>query len=196
MSKNRQFDFASQPNWEHLVDTHPNHSPFLLLCYEWISAAVIAAATVALVFSCLFRIVNVNGDSMCYTLMSGDRLVLSNLFYTPDYGDVVVITRPNDTPLIKRVIGVEGDRIRIDKDTGKVYRNDQELTETYVLGGFTPQNGMTEEIVVPAGTLFVMGDNRRESLDSRMLGVQSMDNVVGRVLFRIAPNPGKITDGE
>ena len=196
MSKNRQFDLGSQPNWEYLVDKHPNHSPFLVLCYDWVSSAVIAVVTVVLVFSCLFRIVNVRGDSMCYTLMSGDRLVISNLFYTPDYGDVVVITRPNDTPLIKRVIGIEGDRIRIDKDTGKVYRNDVELEETYVLGGFTPQNGLAEEITVPAGTLFVMGDNRTESLDSRMLGVQSMDNVVGRVLFRIAPHPGKIADGE
>ena len=181
---------------EATLKEYPRQSWLLAMCYEWVSAAVIAAVTVALLFSCVFRIVNVNGDSMCATLSSGDRLVLSNLFYTPDYGDIVVITRTNDTPLIKRVIAVEGDRVRIDKDTGKVYRNDVELEEPYVLGGFTPQNGMSDEITVPAGTIFVMGDNRRESLDSRILGVQSMDNLVGRVLFRIAPQPGLIENGE
>lgn len=181
---------------EETVKENSRASQWLAMCYEWVSAAVIAAVVVAIVFSCVFRIVNVNGNSMCATLTNGDRLLLSNLFYEPDYGDIVVITRTNDTPLIKRIIGLEGDRIRIDKNTGKVFRNDVELNEPYVLGDFTPQNGMVQEITVPAGTVFVMGDNRSDSLDSRILGALPLDNLVGRVLYRMAPHTGPITNGE
>lgn len=171
-------------------------SGFLSLCYEWLSSAIVAVVVVAIVFSCVVRIVNVSGDSMKNTLQNKDRLVLSNFLYEPDYGDIVVIVRENDTPLIKRVIGLSKDRIRIDEKSGLVYRNDEPLDEPYVLGGFTPQNGMRMEITVPEGTLFVMGDNRCESLDSRMLGPLSVDNLVGRVLFRLSPRPGRVTDGE
>lgn len=174
-----------------------NYKPsgFLSTCYEWLSSAIVAVVVVAILFSCVLRIVNVSGDSMKNTLQNRDRLVLSNFLYEPDYGDIVVIVRENDTPLIKRVIGLAGDRIRIDGTTGVVYRNGEPLDEPYVLGGFTPQNGMKQEITVPEGTLFAMGDNRSESLDSRMLGPLSTDNLVGRVLFRLTPNPGLITDG-
>ncbi len=171
-------------------------SEFLLTCYEWLSSAIVAVVVVAILFSCVLRIVNVSGDSMKNTLQSRDRLVLSNFLYEPEYGDIVVIVRENDTPLIKRVIGLAGDRIRIDEKTGIVYRNDEPLDEPYVLGGFTPQRGMKQEITVPEGTLFAMGDNRSDSLDSRMLGPLSLDNLVGRVLFRLAPNPGLIRNGE
>ena len=124
-------------------------------------------------------------------------------------GDIVLLTKTtnfdrgelcsfswNNKLLIKRVIGLAGDRIRIDEKTGIVYRNNEPLDEPYVLGGFTPQRGLTKEITVPAGTLFVLGDNRSNSLDSRMLGPLPMENLVGRVLFRLAPNTGLITDGE
>ena len=171
-------------------------SSLLKLCYEWLASAITAIAVVAILFSCVVRIVNVNGDSMRNTLQNNDRLVLSNFFYEPDYGDIVVLTRDNDTPLIKRVIGMAGDRIRIDAQSGKVYRNDEELKEPYIRSGFTPQNGMRQEVLVPEGTIFVMGDNRGESLDSRMLGPQPLDHLVGRVLFRLAPRPGRISNGE
>ena len=173
-----------------------NPGELLKLCYEWLSSAITAIVVVAILFSCVLRIVNVSGDSMRNTLQNNDRLVLSNFFYKPDYGDIVVLVRENDTPLIKRVIGMAGDRIRIDAETGKVYRNDEELYEPYIRSGFTSQNGMRHELTVPEGTIFVMGDNRGESLDSRMLGPQSLDNLVGRVLFRLTPRPGRITNGE
>lgn len=178
----------------HAIDDKP--SGLLSACFEWLSAAITAVVVVAVLFSCVVRIVNVSGDSMKNTLQNGDRLVLSNFLYEPDYGDVVVITRENDTPLIKRVIGLAGDRIRVDGNSGIVYRNGEKLDEPYVLGGFTPQNGLRQEIEVPDGTIFVMGDNRRDSLDSRILGPMSLDHLVGRVLYRLTPNPGMVVNGE
>lgn len=171
-------------------------SNLLSICFEWVSAAITAVIVVAIVFSCLARVVNVSGDSMMNTFHEGDRLLLSGFMYEPQYGDVVVITRENDTPLIKRVIGLAGDRIRIDEKSGIVYRNGEALEEPYVLGGFTPQNYVKSEIEVPEGTIYVMGDNRRESLDSRLLGPLSLDNLVGRIVYRINPNPGPVTNGE
>ena len=164
--------------------------------FEWVSAALTAVIVVALLFSAVFRLVNVEGDSMCNTLTSGDRLLISNFAYTPDYGDIVVIRRENDTPLIKRIIGLPGDTMYINPETGIVYRNGVALEEPYVLGGFTDTKGMNAEVLVEEGALFVLGDNRSVSLDSRMLGCQSMDNLVGRVFFRLPPKTGWFTNGE
>lgn len=179
------------------VKKKTDQAPDLLsFVFEWLSAGITAVVLVAILFSCVLRIVNVSGDSMRNTLQNQDRLVLSNFCYKPQYGDIVVIIRRHDTPLIKRVIGLEGDRIRIDATSGIVYRNDEALDEPYVLGGFTPQRGMHSEITVPEGTLFALGDNRSESLDSRMLGPLSLDDLAGRVLFRLTPRPGFVTNGE
>lgn len=168
----------------------------LISGFEWVSAALSAVVIVSLLFTVAFRMVNVEGDSMLNTMHSGDRLLISNFAYTPDYGDIVVLRRKNDTPLIKRVIGLPGDVITIDDDLGIVYRNGQPLDEPYTKDGFTPANGMPEQVIVQKGTVFVMGDNRGASLDSRMLGCLPMENLVGRVFYRISPNPGVIKSGE
>ncbi len=164
--------------------------------YDWVSAAMAALIIVSVLFSCVFRTVNVDGDSMTNTLFNGDRLLLSTTMYEPSYGDVVVIRRENDTPLIKRVIGLPGDIIRIDKDSGKVYRNGDLLIEPYIRDNFTPQNGMVNEVFVKENTVFVMGDNRGGSLDSRMLGCLPQNDVVGKVFYRLTPLPGPVTNGE
>ena len=168
----------------------------LITAFEWISASMSAVIIVSLLFAIAFRMVNVDGDSMLNTLHHGDRLLISNFAYTPDYGDIVVVRRKNDTPLIKRVIGLPGDVITIDDDIGVVYRNGEALDEPYTKDGFTPANGMPEQVIVQQGTVFVMGDNRGASLDSRMLGCQPIENVVGRVFYRIGPDPGIIKSGE
>ncbi len=167
-------------------------SKSLVSCFDWVSAAMVALSLVCVLFAVFFRMVNVDGDSMYSTLQNGDRLLISDFMYEPEHGDIVVIRRDNDTPLIKRVIGLPGDTIYINAETGIVYRNGEELTEDYVYGGFTPTNGFTREITVEEGTLFVMGDNRSASLDSRILGCLSQDHLVGRVIYRFSPNPGKV----
>lgn len=153
--------------------------------YDWVGAAVIALVVVALVFSLFFRVVNVDGDSMTNTLKDGEKLLLSGIV-TPDYGDIVVIRREDDTPLIKRVIGLPGDKISIRE--GQVYRNGELLKEPYTRDGDTPNNGLDTAYTVPEGGIFVLGDNRRESLDSRILRDHiRMADVVGVVTFRLKP---------
>ena len=177
---------------KHIGNYEPDKS--LASSFEWVASAVYALIFVALFLCLTFRVVTVSGDSMRDTLNSGDRLLLCGLMYTPEHGDIVVVHRNDDTPLIKRVIALEGDTIRIDGSSGIVYRNGEALSEPYVLGGFTTTYGMDEEIVIPEGHIFVMGDNRRESLDSRLLGSIPMENLVGKVYFRISPNLGRIEE--
>jgi len=156
--------------------------------FEWVGAAAIALVIVSIVFSLFFRVVNVSGDSMTNTLQDGEKLILSGVCAMPEYGDIVVIRRENDSPLIKRVIGLPGDRIFINDSNGIVYRNGVALDEPYALGGFTPSNGMTSAYTVPDDGIFVLGDNRRCSLDSRILKDQiCMGDVVGVVTFRLSP---------
>lgn len=155
--------------------------------YDWVGAAVIALVVVSIIFSLFFRVVNVSGDSMCDTLRNGEKLLLSGVLATPDYGDIVVVRRDNDTPLIKRVIGLPGDIIFIDDTVGVVYRNGEALDESYVRGGKTYSAKQTGAVTVPDGHVYVLGDNRSVSLDSRALGCQSMKNVVGVVTFRLNP---------
>lgn len=168
--------------------------------FEWISAAIVAIIIVAIIFSVFCRIVNVDGESMTNTLQNGDRLLVSGLFYEPQYGDIVVLRRENDTPLIKRVIALPGDTIFISDQDGIVYRNGVPLDEPYIRPASelcpTPPNRSPAEITVGEGQIYVLGDNRGGSLDSRMLGCQSLDNLVGRVIVRLSPIFGKISNGE
>lgn len=163
-------------------------SGFVTSAFDWVGAAVIAMVVVTLLFSLFCRVVNVSGDSMTNTLQNGEKLILTGVCTTPTYGDVVVIRRTNDSPLIKRVIGLPGDKIFINDETGIVYRNGEALDEPYVRGGFTPSMGLSTAYVVPEDGIFVLGDNRRESLDSRMLRDSvKMEDVVGVVTFRLSP---------
>lgn len=157
-------------------------------CYDWVGAAVIALIAVSLLFTLFFRVVNVSGDSMTNTLQNGEKLLLSSAAGNPKYGDIVVIRRDGATPLIKRVIGLPGDKIFINNSTGEVFRNGEKLDEPYVKGGYTPSKGLDAVYTVPEGGIFVMGDNRINSLDSRDLREHlTLDDVVGIVTHRLSP---------
>lgn len=168
----------------------------LTTTFEWMSAAIVALVMIVFVFAVICRTVNVDGQSMEPNFHHGDRLIISNFAYTPEYGDVVIIRRENNTPLIKRVIGLPGDVIQIDNDKGVVLRNNQELMESYIESGITRQNynasGMSLPVTVPEHCIYVLGDNRENSTDSRREGCYSMNQLVGRVLFRLGPNFGKV----
>ncbi len=172
---------------EHLPRWKKQTRRSLPAVYYWLTS--LCVVTVALVvFSVLFRPCTVEGSSMMPTLQSGDQLLLSNLDYRPAVGDIVAIRRDGGTPLIKRVIALEGDTLFIDPESGEVYRNGELLEETY-LDVKTPAVQMTEEIVVPEGMLFVMGDNRVNSHDSRYadIGPVAVENVIGKAVWRLFP---------
>lgn len=157
------------------------------LLYEMM-AILCVAMVITFLFFTVFRPVTVQGSSMVPTLKNEDRLVLYCFRYTPQYGDIVVVRRSEKEPLIKRVIAMEGDTVYIDSETWQVYRNGELLEEGYISSS-TPPMDMTGEITVPKGHLFVMGDNRTNSHDSRSkdVGVVSLEDVMGKALVRLYP---------
>jgi len=129
----------------------------------------------------------ISGSSMEPTLHDGERVVIDKLgpaISDLDAGDMVIFTSPLDPTknLVKRIIGVEGDRITLRGD--RVFRNGEQLLEAYALRGLYQEH---DELVVPLGHIFVLGDNRPQSKDSRHFGPVGNDAVRGRVLFRLWP---------
>jgi signal peptidase I len=159
-----------------------------LTALEWV-VAILAAVVIALgIRGFLFAPYQVHGQSMEPTL-KGDELLIVNkwIYYVsePHYGDIVIFHTPEERDFIKRVIGLPGDHIVI-KDN-KVYRNGKPLNEPYINGRMNSDIGQYRDVVVPPNHLFVMGDNRNNSKDSRMLGPISMKAVVGRADVVLLP---------
>lgn len=157
--------------------------------YDWVEAAVFSLVGIVLVFTFLIRIVGVKGPSMENTLFENDRLLLTNMFYTPERGDIVVINRYVEEPLIKRVIAVAGDTLEIDPETQQVILNGEVQDESGYTDFPTPPMDVTEEIYVPEGYVFVMGDHRTNSHDSRSadIGLVRVKDIVGKAVYRIWP---------
>lgn len=166
-----------------------NISEFL---FDWANAFMVALIVVVLLLTFVFRQVTVKGDSMNDTLKSGDRLILSSFMYTPKYGDIVVVTHGNnyDDPIIKRVIATEGQSLSINYDTGEVSVDGVILDETYIKGEtIRLRHPLEIPDKIPEGYVFVMGDNRENSLDSRstQIGLIPVENIIGKAEFRIYP---------
>ena len=147
-----------------------------------------------LVYILCFRTVVVVGDSMYDTLINGDRLLLvSNLLYhQPEQGDIIVASKNSFRDgecIIKRVIATEGQEVDIDFETGTVYVNGQALPEPYLHSPTVDPEGMAFPLTVPEGCLFVMGDNRGESLDSRSPSIGFIDKreILGKAIFLMIP---------
>ena len=189
VSKNPQSKVLPQKSGENKI---------LKAIFDWVEVFVFSAVFVILLFTFVARVTTVDGASMNQTLANGQKLVLTNLFYTPKHGDIVVFQRNSDNkPLVKRVIGVAGDVISFDFEHCKVYRNGEELVEDYAwfdpkYEGSPMRRGIYEsgvEITVPDGCIFVLGDNRYNSEDSRFnsVGFVTLESVVGKAIFRISP---------
>ncbi|MDL2324437.1 signal peptidase I [Ruminococcaceae bacterium OttesenSCG-928-A16] len=158
---------------------------------EWFDAIVFALTIVLIILLFLVRTVRVDGTSMVPTLENGDQLIARSILYEPQRGDVVVIDGYIEfgAPLVKRVIGTEGDVVDIDFEQGQVFVNGQLLTEPYISAPTTRSFDVTFPVTVPEGHLFLMGDNRPNSKDSRDSDIGMIDkrDVLGKVVFRLVP---------
>lgn len=159
--------------------------------YEAAESIIVAFVIIAVLILFCFRAVSVDGGSMLPNLEDGDRIITTNFFYTPENGDIVVVDKNTNygKPLIKRVIAAAGDKIFVDYSTGDVYVNDEKLSENYIYEKIRVQDKENIDMIVPKGYLFVMGDNRNDSLDSRdsAIGLINEKNILGKALFQIYP---------
>jgi signal peptidase I len=164
--------------------------------FDIVSIVASAAIIVAVSFLFLFRTVGVSGDSMFPTLHDGDRLILSAFVIKPECGDIVVTCQPSaysyvESTLVKRVIATEGQTVDIDFEKGIVTIDGKELVEPYIIeeNRTHERESFTAPVTVPEGYIFVMGDNRNNSTDSRdyRVGLIREEYVMGKALFRIAP---------
>lgn len=173
---------------------------------DWAGSLVYAVLAMIVLNLFVFRSITVDGESMNNTLQDQDRVISTNFFYTPARGDIVVIqadkvpnyvTHKYGEPIIKRVIALAGDTIKFDFDNGEVYlkkagESDFELLEEDYIAAPT-YNSLDrhtgEEHTVPEGCVFVMGDNRNNSLDSRSMYVGDVDTdlIMGKAFVRLFP---------
>lgn len=172
-----------------------NHggSSVLKAIKEWFTAIALAFVIALIIRYFLFAPYEVHGTSMSPTLNGNEVLVVNKWIYTmkePEYGDIIVFhTNEKKDPysqetkdFIKRIIGLPGDRIKI--EDGELYRNGQRLSEDYING---QMEGSYDEVLVPEGHVFVLGDNRNNSKDSRVIGTIDMRDVIGRAEMVILP---------
>ncbi len=174
--------------------------------FDIIETFCYALVLMMVVFVFVLRIVTVDGTSMENTLKHQDRLIISDLFFTPSTGDIVVLDAEgvdglSQKYIIKRVIAVGGQRVELDYDDWRVTVDGVVLNESYIKrsGGLMNRGSFDEDpnvvldaegnhsFVVPEGTVFVMGDNRNGSTDGRMVGFLEEERILGRVLLRLFP---------
>jgi signal peptidase I len=175
--------------------------------YEWLDCIISALLIVVLILAFAARGTRVDGNSMLPTLENNQFLIISDLFYKPKYNDIIVLQANGlednghyGKPIVKRVIGLPGDRIHIDFINGVVWRNNRPLEleeknghiyeDGHMINDYTHnQIDMPIEFDVPAGHVFVMGDNRNDSLDSRADEVGAVDEryIIGKVIWRVLP---------
>ncbi|MBQ2995687.1 MAG: signal peptidase I [Oscillibacter sp.] len=166
--------------------------------YGWIQALVCSVLTVVMVFTFGIRLVGVRGHSMVPTLQDGDRMLVISSVIDSDYtyGDVVVLNKPSflNELIVKRVIAVENQTVDIDFDSGSVYVDGKLLKEPYINELTFRKDGVDFPLTVPEGCIFVMGDNRNHSSDSRNPSLGAVDTryVVGKA--KLVAFPG--TDSE
>lgn len=166
---------------------------FKLDLFFWLQAFVAVLCALVLVFSFLGRVIVVDGSSMVPTLHHGDLLLLQGIGYTPEQGDIVVLTKEFqnvDTPIVKRIIATGGQTVRIDYATSTVYVDGVALDEPYINELMRMPMGETiTDVTVPEGSVFVMGDNRNNSSDSRVPELGTVDEryILGEVLLVLFP---------
>ena len=162
--------------------------------YEWIQSLVGSVLVVVAIFTFGIRMLGVDGHSMLNTLQHGDRLMVVNPIFYHDYkyGDIVILRKNgvfDNEPIVKRVIATGGQTVDIDFSEGVVYVDGEALEEDYIREPTYTAEGTEFPLTVPEGSIFVMGDNRNGSSDSRdyRLGTVDTRYVIGKAAFLLFP---------
>ena len=168
--------------------------------YEWISSCVSAVLIIVLIFTFGVRMMGVKGPSMRQTLQEGDRLLVLNSLLVKEYrqGDIVIARKESfsEEPIVKRVIAVAGQTVDIDFDSGIVYVDGTALEEDYVNDLTYTEEGTQFPLTVPEDSVFLMGDNRNMSTDSRDERIGTLDTryLIGKAVFLLFPGPDYVTE--
>ena len=172
-----------------VVGTTAKSKNFLMTVYDYAESVLFALLCLVLLFTFVFRVVGVVGSSMVPTLYDGDWLMVSAFDSNPQYGQVVIVTQPNDfgKPVVKRIIATENQTVDINFSTGDVFVDGELLDEPYINNPTTNSEGVQFPVTVPEGHVFVMGDNRQGSTDSRstMIGFIDKNYILGVVKYRV-----------
>ena len=171
--------------------------------YECLQSMLCAVLAAVLVFTFGVRIIRVDGESMRETLQDGDLLVVVNSLLCGEYraGDILIVSRGDfhqGAPIVKRVVATEGQTVDIDFPAGVVYVDGQALSEPYIREPTWTAEGMAFPLTVPEGYLFLMGDNRNDSEDSRSSSLGPVDSrcVLGRAALLAVPGKTEETRRE
>ncbi|MDO4812874.1 MAG: signal peptidase I [Eubacteriales bacterium] len=168
--------------------------------YEWVRSLVSSVLIITLTFTFAVRMMGVSGPSMIPTLQNGDRLIVINSTICGDYeaGDIVIARKLSfsDEPIVKRVIATEGQTVDIDFELGRVYVDGVELHEDYINDLTYLEEGTEFPLTVPQGSVFLMGDNRNHSNDSRddRLGPVEEQLIIGKAVFVLFPGKDYLTE--
>ena len=160
--------------------------------YDWILCLLFALVVCVLLFAFCFHVIDVVGSSMFPTLHNGEKMLVSDLFYKPKVGDVVIFKNAEYDPnkaLVKRVIATEGQEVNIDFANGIVYINGEAIIEDYINDLTFTKLDFIGPKTVPEGCVFVMGDNRNASVDSRKAEIGMVDTrlIIGRAYYVLYP---------
>lgn len=176
---------------EFTVEFEKKPSKFTASAFYVLDSAKGAVVIVFVIFAFLIRPVSVDGMSMYPTLNDKDWVAVASAYQDFDYGDIVVINQPweQNVPIIKRVIAKGGDTVYIDFATREVFVNNEKLEEDYIAEKTALSYDVEFPITVEEGKVFVMGDNRNDSLDSRSTKIGLIDEryILGKAMFRFLP---------
>ena len=175
-----------------------NEKSLTALIFDVVSIVATAVLAVGVCFTFFVRTIQVSGDSMFPTLNDKEQIILQSVYTKPVSGDIVVTAQPSLAPeiedvLVKRVIATEGQTVRFelnsDGKTFSAYVDDVKLDEPYINGEMITVRDYTGPVTVPEGYVYVMGDNRNFSADSRddRVGMIREEYIMGKVVYKAAP---------